>query len=249
VHVVGNFGGSLQGIRDLLNPDQPPGGLAALSDGAATVATPGMTKQQLAVIVYGVVVNKSVGIDDLSLANLQQIYLGKITNWKPLGGPDLPIRLVGRDGKSGSRTTFEQWVLHGTEGELSSDDCYTRDHPTERGTIRCEVSTTEDLVHTVSTVPGAIGYADVANTATRTAVRGGDLITVKLDGRYPETGSLPDYPFWTVEYLYTRTAPSAPLQGLVDYLAGDAARNALFEAGYPACLNRTGELNHLCTLR
>lgn len=76
-------------------------------------------------------------------------------------------------------------------------------------------------------------------------------MTVQLDGRYPQVDSLPEYPFWTVEYLYTRgtPAPRSALGTFLDYLASDAAQATLFSAGYTPCVARDGVLNHLCTLR
>jgi ABC-type phosphate transport system substrate-binding protein len=251
ITVNSEFGGSIHGIDVLSQDPNATSGVAVLSDGAASVPTPRLARQQVAVVVYSVVVNKQVGIDNLSLDQLRAIYLGHVTDWNQLGGPNLPIRIVGRDGGSGTRQVFERQVLGGSEGELSSDDCLTRDRNADRPTTRCEVGTTEQLIGKVATTAGAIGYADVANDTTKSAVRAGDLVPVKLDGRYPDTSTLPDYPFWTVEYLYTGQSldSGTPLRGFVDFLGSDSAHAVLSDAGYPPCLDKAGVLNHLCTLR
>ena len=248
-HVAIDSSGSIDGVRALTAQTQ--GNLAALSDGATAEPTPGLAKQLVAVLVYSVVINRSVGIDHLTTAELTGIYSGTYTNWNQLGGPTLPIRIVGRGEGSGTRRAFEQYVLGGSEGVLSSDDCLAHDRVTNAPTIRCERGTTEDLVHTVAAVPGAIGYADVTNQVTKDSVRGGNIVTVKLAGLYPQVDSLPNYPFWTVEYLYTRgtPAPGTPLRAFLDYLQSDPAQAALLGAGYTPCVPKNGVLNHLCTLR
>jgi ABC-type phosphate transport system substrate-binding protein len=205
----------------------------------------------VAVLVYSVVINSDVGIDHLSTAQLDGIYSGRYTNWHQLGGPSLPIRLVGRGESSGTRRAFERYVLNGSEGVLSSDGCLTKDRTTNAPTIRCERDTTEELIHAVATVPGAIGYGDVANAATKSEVRGGAIVTVKLNGLYPQVDSLPNYPFWTVEYLYTKGRPTAgsPLREFLDYLSSDSAQATLLGAGYTPCVPKDGVLNPLCTRR
>jgi ABC-type phosphate transport system substrate-binding protein len=196
-------------------------------------------------------INKDVGIDHLTTPQLTGIYGGQYTNWQQFGGPNLPIRIVGRGGNSGTRRAFERYVLGGSEGVLSSDSCLTKDRVANAPTIRCERDTTQDLITAVSTVSGSIGYGDVANSATKDAVRSGEVVTAKLNGLYPQVESLPNYPFWTVEYLYTRDRPlpGSPLRAFLDYLDSDSAQAALLSAGYTPCVPKDGVLNHLCTLR
>lgn len=49
----------------------------------------------------------------LTLAQLKQIFQGKITNWSQVGGPDLPIRVINRSPDSGTYTFFQDVVLLG----------------------------------------------------------------------------------------------------------------------------------------
>lgn len=52
------------------------------------------------------VVHPNNKIKDLSIDQLSQIYQGKITNWKEVGGENLKIVVISRDSSSG---TFESW--------------------------------------------------------------------------------------------------------------------------------------------
>lgn len=250
-HVVVNIDGSIDGVRSLIDDGpQSAASNAALSDGPSGEAPDDMGRQQLVVLVYGLLINKGVGIDHLSTAQVLGIYSGQYTNWNQLGGPNLPIRLVGREGGSGTRRTLEQYVLKGSEGVLSSNNCLTKDEIANAPTILCELPTTGDVVSTVSTVPGAIGYADIANQNTKSAITAGQVAPVALDGRYPQVGSLPYYPFWTVEYLYTWTPGTrTPMAAFLDYLKSDAGQTDLRNAGYTPCVAASGSLNPLCTQR
>ena len=55
---------------------------------------------------FGVVVSKSLGIDNLTSAQIKDIFAGKVTNWKAVGGPDKDILLIHRTAGSGTRATF-----------------------------------------------------------------------------------------------------------------------------------------------
>jgi hypothetical protein len=127
--------------------------------------------------------------------------------------------------------------------------------PGQRPDPRCandsvRTATTGDVVNTVRTVPGAIGYADIANQATKNALTAGQVVPVSLDGRATGVQSLPHYPFWTVEYLYTWTPGTrSPISAFVDYLKSDPVQDALRAAGYTPCVAPCGSLNPLCTQR
>jgi ABC-type phosphate transport system substrate-binding protein len=72
---------------------------------------------------------------------------------------------------------------------------------------------------------------------------------VSLDGRYPQVNSLPDYPFWTVEYLYTKNGNGQALQDFLAYLNSSSAQATLLGAGYTPCFSKDDVLNPLCTSR
>jgi len=67
----------------------------------------GLTATTIAYDGLGVVVNHSNGIENITRKQLFDIYKGKITNWKQLGGKDLAIAVVTRELSSGSRSSFE----------------------------------------------------------------------------------------------------------------------------------------------
>ena len=82
----------------------------------------------------------------MSLETIAKIYTGEITNWSEVGGNDAEIVLIGREAGSGTRDGFES--ITDTE-----DVCQYRQ----------ELTSTGDVITTVSQNPGAIGYASVAS--------------------------------------------------------------------------------------
>ena len=90
------------------------------------------------------IVNPENPISDLSLEQVADIFTGKITNWKELGGNDQEIVLIGREAGSGTRDGFE--TITKTE-----ENCQYRQ----------ELTSTGDVITTVSSNPSAIGYASL----------------------------------------------------------------------------------------
>ncbi len=107
-----------------------------------------------------VVVNKDLGVDDLTLEQISDIFTGKITNWKDVGGADLAISCVGRESGSGTRDGFES--VTGTK-----DACV----------LEQELTSTGAVISAVGSNKNAIGYASLS------AVEGqADIVALKVDG-------------------------------------------------------------------
>lgn len=233
--------GSNEGVREVAGLDPAEAAtVAALSDGRSAEATAQLRARPVAVTVYTVITNNAAGVDRLSAAQVRDLYAGRYRDWNELRpGPSVPVRVVGRGGESGSRRTFEQTMLGGaSQGELTSDSCVTADRGVPGSpVVRCERGSEDLIVDEVATIPGAIGYVDLASANAATAGR--LPVTVqRLDGRYPDvSAAATGYPLWTIEYLYTKGEPEdgTVLAALTEYLRGDTAYAELVEAGYTPC--------------
>lgn len=106
----------------------------------------GLTETILAYDGIAIIVNKENPISNLQLETLEKIFTGVITNWKELGGSDSEIVLIGREAGSGTRDGFES--ITKTSGKCK---------------YRQELTSTGDVIATVSGNPFAIGYASVAS--------------------------------------------------------------------------------------
>src|SRR4030042_3122640 len=67
-----------------------------------------------------IIVNPKNPIQDLSLDQVRQVFSGKIKNWGELGAPPHPIILVNREEGSGTRESFQKFVLGKEETALES---------------------------------------------------------------------------------------------------------------------------------
>jgi phosphate transport system substrate-binding protein len=96
-----------------------------------------------------VVVHASNSIRAMTLDEVQRILLGKVTNWKELGGPDSPIRIVVVGGGGGVTATVESVLLEGKSVVLPN---------------MIQMRTPVQLVQVVKQERGAIGFAQLALT-------------------------------------------------------------------------------------
>ena len=158
--VIGALGEAFQnansGVTFTYNPTGSGSGIQAVSEGRCDIGlasrglkddekSSGLTETVLAYDGIAVVVSPENPVSDLTLAQIADIYTGKITNWKDVGGNDAEIVLIGREAGSGTRDGFES--ITGTE---------------EACQYRQELTSTGDVIATVSQNPNAIGYASLS---------------------------------------------------------------------------------------
>jgi phosphate transport system substrate-binding protein len=216
----------------------PPAEQMAMSDGPAPAGYPTLKGNPVAVVLFAVVVNKESSIYNLSTTQLRDIWLGKITNWKQLNGPSLPISIVARTTASGTRRAFDQKILGGqAEPPFSSYNCVSRNAVPSSPVTRCEVTDTGTLLQRVNSIPGAIGYAQISDAATYPNVS-----AIKINGWDSTISEVKAgaYPFWAVEYLYTAGSPAAgSLAGdFLAYTKSITASDILLSANYTPCVDR-----------
>lgn len=247
--------GSLNGLKNLNqagqeHPDHNPP-FIAMSDVPKPEGVDAYqelkTRGPISVVPLSVVVNRKSGVDNLTLDQVRDIYSGKATNWEDVGGEDLPITVVTRDSQSGTRIIFERDVLKGAQTRPlpGLSDCSTREDQPSKPGQPCEASDTKWVVETVSTVPGAIGYAESHAASNKTHV-----VSVRLNGHAPVL--IPDrpsaYPFWASERLYTYgEPPDGSLTGkFLTFMRKDTARNALKDTRHIPCSEVRAYFMHAC---
>ena len=158
--VIGALGEAFQnansGVTFTYNPTGSGSGIQAVSEGRCDIGlasrglkddekSSGLTETVLAYDGIAVVVSPENPVSDLTLEQIAKIYTGEITNWKDVGGNDAEIVLIGREAGSGTRDGFES--ITGTE---------------EACQYRQELTSTGDVIATVSQNPNAIGYASLS---------------------------------------------------------------------------------------
>ena len=200
-------------VKFTYNPTGSGSGIQAVSEGRCDIGlssralkddekASGLVETVVALDGIAIVVNPENPVSDLDIDTIAKIYTGEITNWKDVGGNDAEIVLIGRE--SGTRDGFES--ITGTK-----DACQYRQ----------ELTSTGDVINTVSQNPDAIGYASlsaVGDSVKALTVGGVEATeaTVK-DGSY-----VVQRPFVLVTKEGTKLSPAA--QAFFDYaLSADAA--------------------------
>lgn len=167
-----------------------------------------LTDNQVAVVIFSVIINKDVtGVTNLTSEQIKGIFTGKITNWKEVGGPDLAIAVVSRPSGSGTRNTFKNYVLGGTDESVA-------------GANHTTAKTSGDVATSVKSKSGAISY-DTIDFAKKN-----DLTTVSIDGQAPTQDNVKTnaYKFWNIEHMYTKGAAAGLAKSFIGYVKGaDAA--------------------------
>ena len=224
--VIGALGESFQnansGVTFTYNPTGSGSGIQAVSEGRCDIGlasrglkddekSSGLTETVLAYDGIAVVVSPENPVSDLTIEQIADIYTGKITNWSEVGGNDAEIVLIGREAGSGTRDGFES--ITGTE---------------EACQYRQELTSTGDVIATVSQNPNAIGYASlsaVKDTVKALSVGGvaPSEDTVK-DGSY-----LIQRPFVLVTRDGVTLSPAA--QAFFDYATSAEAAPIIAQAG------------------
>ena len=145
-----------KGVSFTYNPTGSGSGITAALEGRCDIGlssralkddekAQGLTETVLAYDGIAIIVNPANKVEDLTLEQIAKIYTGEVTNWKDVGGEDAEIVLIGREAGSGTRDGFETI----TE---TKDACKYRQ----------ELTSTGDVIATVSQNPNAIGYAFLA---------------------------------------------------------------------------------------
>ncbi|MGO2083389.1 phosphate ABC transporter substrate-binding protein PstS family protein [Vagococcus sp.] len=166
---------------------------------------------RVAVVGVAPVVNKEVGIDNVTAAQLKEIFTGKITNWKEVGGKDQKIELINRASGSGTRATFEQWVLDGEQPTKGQEQ-------DSSGTVRKIVAET----------PGAISYLAFSYIDE-------SILGLSIDKIEPKDENVQDnsWKIWAYEHMYTQKEASKEILAFVEYMKSeDVQKNVVKELGY-----------------
>ena len=223
--VIGALGEAFQndtGISFTYNPTGSGSGIKAVQEGRCDIGlssrdlkdeekAAGLTATVLAYDGIAIIVNPGNPVSDLSLETIAKIYTGEITNWSEVGGSDAEIVLIGREAGSGTRDGFES--ITDTE-----DACKYRQ----------ELTSTGDVITSVSQNPGAIGYASVASVKD-------SVKALAVNGVAPTEATIKDgsYVVQRPFVLVTKTGVklSDAAQKFFDYITSADANEIIAAAG------------------
>ena len=218
VNITIDAGGSGEGLKQVSEGTVNIGNsdVEAAEKLDATKAS-ALVDHKVCVVTMAPIVNKDVtagGVKNLTKAQLTDIFTGKITNWKEVGGADEAIVLITRPESSGTRATFKKYALGGA---------------TEASNKSMETDDSGVLLQNVKTTKGAIGYVALSYLTKDAGVD-----TVSLDGVAPtlENTYSGKYPVWTYEHMYTKGTPNETTQKFLDYIMSDEYGKKMESLGY-----------------
>lgn len=133
-----------------------------------------------------ILVHPSNPVKALKIEQVKDIYLGKITNWKEVGGADMKIVVISRDTNSGTYETFEKLVMK--KAKIRQDAEYVGSN----GAVRKRVQST----------PAAVGYAGLGFVDKT-------VKALEINGIYPKTVTVQSgqYPIARPLYMYSDKYP------------------------------------------
>ena len=168
-------------------------------------------------IGFALVVNEDVTVDNLTIEQIQDIFTGKVTNWKELGGSDLAINVVNRSKSSGTRATFKDTILKDKD---------------EKEGLGLTQDSTSAAKKTVKDTSGAISYVALSNLRNDSEKEG--LKLLKINGVDPTTENITSnkYPFWAYEYMITKGEPTGAVKAYIDYIISEETKSTIVEQGY-----------------
>ena len=209
-------------VKFTYNPTGSGSGIQAVTEGRCDIGlssralkddekASGLVETVLAYDGIAIVVSPENPVSDLDVDTIAKIYTGEITNWKDVGGDDAEIVLIGREAGSGTRDGFES--ITGTK-----DAC----------AYRQELTSTGDVINTVSQNPNAIGYASVS--AVGESVKALTVGGVKASEATVKDGSyVVQRPFVLVTKEGTELSPAA--QAFFDYAISPEVADIIANAG------------------
>jgi phosphate transport system substrate-binding protein len=150
-------------------------------------------------------------VQGLTIDQLSQIYQGKITNWKEVGGDNLTIVVISRDSSSG---TFESW------GHLVLNNA--------RVTPRAQLQASSGaVVQAVSKNRYAIGYIGLGYL--NTSVKG---LTVNGITASAKTALSKEYPVARPLYMYTNGQPAGEVADFLKFVLSPAGQKLVAKEGF-----------------
>jgi phosphate transport system substrate-binding protein len=159
-----------------------------------------------------VVVHPSNLVDQLTLAQISDIYTGEITNWSQLGGEDRPIVLLSRESNSGTYVYFLENVVR--MGDKESDLLFSPD--------TLLMPSSEGISAEVRQNPNAIGYDGLGYVTPDQK-----MLAVAQDAQEAyvlpslETVNDGSYPISRPLYMYTAGEPAGPIKDYLYWVLSD----------------------------
>ncbi|WP_300667462.1 substrate-binding domain-containing protein [Desulfoluna sp.] len=153
-----------------------------------------------------VIACKEITVSNLSLTEVRRLFSGHITNWKEVGGPDLPVRIITPIQETAAYVNFVRQAMGASQMKFDY-----------------QAAKASTAVEAVSHIPGAISFA------TRSVVsKYSNIKTFSVDGMKPTSKK---YPYMQTFSLITRGQPSGVIREVLNYSLSEKVRENMKHLG------------------
>ncbi|HDN97660.1 MAG TPA: phosphate ABC transporter substrate-binding protein [bacterium] len=158
-----------------------------------------------------VIVHPSNPVNEITLSQLKEIYTGKISNWKQLGGKNQKIVVISRDVSSGTFECFNKLVL---KKERVRPDALLQ-------------ASNAAVVSIVKRTEGAIGYVGLGYLNS-------EVKALKIEGVFPsqETVLKGTYPISRPLFMYTNGKPKGLVKKFIDFVLSKEGQKIVKGQGF-----------------
>jgi phosphate transport system substrate-binding protein len=220
-------GGATRGIRDTAGHKMDMGGSCRMTLPELDSSELYVTLHPVAWDALAVILHPSNPVENLSSEQIRDIYLGKITNWKELGGNDAPLELYVREGKiSGVGYAIRQYLFKNGSVEFKTENVVKSSGPLEKA---------------VEQNPNAMGITGVSSARKRNVKIG------SIDGRSPSYDNVKNgsYGLYRPLYLVTNPGPGRKVRDFIKFANSEDGRQIMRDNGtvpYRDALNLMSKL-------
>ncbi|MCL2877604.1 MAG: phosphate ABC transporter substrate-binding protein [Acidobacteria bacterium] len=178
-----------------------------------------------------ILVNKKNPVNKLTLEQLRDIFMAKITNWKEVGGENKRIVILSRESNSGTHMFFKEHVLR-------HDDKKSKDEFAPRSLL---MPSSQAIYDEVSQNPNALGYVGMGYINDNVKALS---VAVNENGDYfyPDSKNVMtgEYPISRPLYLYTSGQPQGVVREFIDFALSDEGQRIVEETDFVP-INKKGD--------
>jgi len=178
----------------------------------------------VAIDALAIITNLENPVDKLTIQELSDMYTGRITNWKDVGGNDAPIVLLSRETNSGTHVYFLEEVVR--RGEKENTDIFAPQ--------TLLMASSVGITSEVRRNPNAIGYDGLGyvdpeheKIISIASKKGDDYVQPTV-----ESASTGIYPLSRNLFMYTAGDPTGPLADYLTWILGDAGQEIVARLGF-----------------
>jgi len=212
VHIDLQGGGATRGIRDVASGKADIGGSCR-----HVLRNPEEKNANLEHVAWDalvVITNPDNPVSDINISDLKAVFEGGITNWKDLGGPDMPIKVVARKGNtSGVGLMARELLFKDPQKEFTSRAVYLK--------------SSGPLEKMIEKERGAIGISGVSSA------KKSDVKMLSINGKTPTHENIASgaYILYRPLYLVTSRTPSEKVRSFIRFAKSEEGQAIISDQG------------------